>query len=225
MHPTNHTFTAYTFLLKPLSILAFILLLVACNSTFTPKPRGYFQIPFPKKKYQVFNQQGYPYTFEYPVYATVVKDSTFFGESTENPWWINIEFPQFNGRIYVSYNAIGGKTVFKIKRNGVYADSVGVNSFDKLIEGSYKLTYEHSSKANSIEDSLFTTRNNINGVFFKVSGNAATAHQFLVTDTTKHFLRGALYFDATPNADSLSIVNNFLLTDMQHLVNTFKWKK
>ena len=61
-------------------------------------------------------------------------------------------------------------------------------------------------------------------MFFKVSGNVATANQFFVTDTTKHFLRGALYFDATPNEDSLGVVDEFLLKDMKHMINTFKWK-
>ena len=63
----------------------------------------------------------------------------------------------------------------------------------------------------------------VSGTFFQVGGNAATAKQFFVTDSVKHFLRGALYFDATPNEDSLGIVNNFLQEDMRHLINTFRW--
>jgi gliding motility-associated lipoprotein GldD len=64
----------------------------------------------------------------------------------------------------------------------------------------------------------------VHGVFFNVGGNVATANQFFLTDTTRHFLRGAMYFDATPNEDSLDIVNNFVLQDLKHLINTFKWK-
>lgn len=181
--------------------------LISCNSDYTPKPRGYFKIDFPQKQYQLFNQPGYPYSFEYPTYAKVVKDSSFFGEATENPWWINVTFPQFNGTIYVSYK------------------QVGKNKLDKLINDAYTMTNKHNAKANSIDDSLIATPNNIHGVFFKVGGNVATADQFFITDSTKHFLRGALYFDATPNEDSLGIVNNFLLDDMKHLINTFKWKQ
>ena len=178
----------------------------ACNSSYTPKPKGYYSIPFPEKKYQVFNQEGYPYSFEFPVYAQVVKDSTFFGETTENPWWINIDFPQFSGRIYVSYKAIGK------------------NKFDTLVKQSFDLTGKHTSKAYSIEDTAIATANGVHGVFFTVGGDVATASQFFLSDSTKHFLRGALYFDAAPNADSLGIVNSFLLEDMRHLVNTFKWR-
>ncbi len=181
--------------------------LISCNSNFTPKPNGYFKIDFPEKKYQLFDRPGYPYSFEYPVYANIVKDSTFFGDDTENPWWINVEFPQFNGRIYVSYK------------------DIGKNSFDTLVKHAFLLTGKHSSKAYSIDDSLITTPNGIRGVFFTVGGDVATANQFYLTDSTRHFLRGAMYFDATPNADSLGIVNRFILQDMQHLINTFRWKQ
>lgn len=184
-----------------------LIFIVACNSVFTPKPNGYFDIGFPKKKYQVFNQAGYPYEFEYPVYAQIVKDSSFFGEATENPWWVNINFPDFNGKIHISYKEIGE------------------NSFDTLIKHAYFLTGKHSSKAYSIEDSSMQTMHGIHGVMFTVGGDVATANQFFLTDSTKHFLRGALYFDAAPNADSLGIVNQFLLEDMKHLINSFKWKK
>jgi len=64
----------------------------------------------------------------------------------------------------------------------------------------------------------------VSGMFFNVAGNAATAKQFFITDSVKHFLRGALYFDATPNEDSLGVVNDFLQVDMKHLINTLKWK-
>ncbi|RYG29568.1 MAG: hypothetical protein EOO01_38020, partial [Chitinophagaceae bacterium] len=101
---------------------------------------------------------------------------------------------------------------------------VSKNQIDKLVDDAFKLTYKHSTKATAIRDSLMRTPNGISGVFFSVGGNAATAKQFFVTDSTKHFLRGALYFDATPNADSLSVVNDFLAVDMKHLINTLRWK-
>lgn len=178
----------------------------SCNSPFTPKPRGYFQIEFPERKYQVFDQPGYPYSFEYPVYSNVVKDSTFFGEATENPWWVNIDFPQFSGKIYISYKQIGA------------------NKFDKLLNDAFNLTNKHSQKAYSIDDSLMITPNNITGMFFNVGGDVATSYQFFLTDSTNHFLRGALYFEASPNQDSIGVVNNFVAQDMRHLINTFRWK-
>lgn len=179
----------------------------ACNSDYTPRRKGYFRIDFPKHEYQVFDRPGYPYTFEYPVYANVVKDSSFFGDATENGYWINVDFPRFNGKIYISYKQIGKTDI------------------TKLVNDAYRMTYEHTSKASGIDDSLMHTPMGISGMFFHVGGNAATSRQFFVTDSTKHFLRGALYFDATPNEDSLGVVNDFLQEDMKHLINTLKWKE
>jgi gliding motility-associated lipoprotein GldD len=216
---------------KPVKVLTLIISFFAacffaggCNSDYSPKPAGYFKIDLPKRAYQVFDRQDFPYSFEYPVYATIIQDTTFFEEKPENPYWINIDFPRFNGRIYISYNIIGGRAKFKVKKGGDYVDSVGVNSFERLIKGSYDLTFKHTYKASSIEDSVFRTANGVEGIYFKIGGNTATSNQFLVTDSVKHFLRGALYFDATPNEDSLSVVNNFLQQDMKHLINTLKWK-
>lgn len=209
----------------PLLLVFIVLSLAACNSTYTPKPRGYFRITLPKHQYQVFDQPGYPYTFEYPAYAKITKDSTYFEAQPENPYWINIDLPDFNGKIYISYNEIGGKARYKVRnKKGEYVDSIGINRYDQLLNGSYTLSYKHSYKASSIEDSVFRTQNGVDGIFFRIGGNTATANQFLVSDTVKHFLRGALYFDATPNEDSLRPVNNFLKEDLKHLVNTLKWR-
>jgi len=179
-----------------------------CNSNYTVnKKRGFFKIDFPEKKYQLYDQPGYPYSFEYPLYAHIIKDSTFFEDKPENEWWINIDFPQFNGRVFVSYK------------------EVGKNKLDSLVNDAFTLSYkQHTYKASSIEPVPFRTPNNIEGVYFSLTGNTATANQFFITDSVKHFLRGALYFDATPNEDSLSIVNDFLKKDLLHLINTLKWK-
>jgi len=197
----------------------------SCNSSYTPKPKGYYKIDYPRRAYQKFDKPGFPYTFEYPVYANIIQDTSFFEEKPENPYWINVDFPEFRGRIYISYNIIGGKATFKIKnQKGVYVDSMGINRLEQLVKGAYDLTFKHSYKASSIDDSVFRTANGVQGIFFKIGGNTATSNQFLVTDSVKHFLRGALYFDATPNEDSLGIVNRFLQEDMKHLINTLKWR-
>ena len=188
-------------------IFIFVGSLLSCNSDYVPKQRAYFKIDFPQHQYRVFDNPDYPYTFEYPVYSEVVQDSTFFENRPENPYWINIDFPQFKSKIYISYKQIGA------------------HSFEKLKEDAYKMTYKHTLKATSIEDSLMVTPLGVSGVFFNVGGNAATGKQFFVSDSTRHFLRGALYFDSTPNEDSLSVVSNFLQQDMLHLINTFQWKR
>lgn len=183
-----------------------VLYILSCNSDYTLRRKGYFKIEFPRHEYKQFNLPGYPYTFEYPVYASVVQDTSLFADN-DTPYWINIDFPTFYGKIYISYKRIN-KT-----------------NFNKLVNDAFTMTYKHSSKATEIQDSLMKTEAGLTGVWFTVGGNAATARQFFITDSVKHFLRGALYFDTTPNEDSLNIVNDFLQEDMKHLINTLKWKE
>src|SRR5579862_1733130 len=125
----------------------FAIILFSCNSSYTPKPTGYFKIDFPKHEYQTFDEKGFPYTFEYPVYARIIHDTTFFEDKPENPYWINIDFPQFHARVYVSYKEIGP------------------NSFDKLRDDAYKMTFKHSYKATAIDDSLMKTPLGVSGIF------------------------------------------------------------
>jgi gliding motility-associated lipoprotein GldD len=178
-----------------------------CNSDYVAKPRGYYRIGFPKKAYTLFDRPGYPYTFEYPVYGRIIQDSLFFDAKAENPYWINIDFPEFGGRIHISYKEIGP------------------NKFDSLVNDAYTMSYkQHTYKASGIESQPFTTPNGIEGVYFTLKGNTATGNQFFLTDSVKHFLRGALYFNATPNEDSLRPVNEFFRKDMEHLINTVQWR-
>ncbi|MEO9021013.1 MAG: hypothetical protein ABI237_07365 [Ginsengibacter sp.] len=206
--------------------LIFGLFIISCNSAYTSKKRGYFKIDLPQKSYITFNDPSFPYSFEYPAYARIAKDSSYFKEGDRSPYSIDIVFPALNGTIFISYKDINGSSVYKVKKpDGSYRDSSARNSFEKMVNDSYHLTYKNDIKASSIEDSVMHTPNAVTGIFFKLSGNVATAKQFFLSDTTQHFLRGALYFDATPNEDSLRPVNAFLQEDMKHLINTLKWKK
>ncbi|MEO6257992.1 MAG: hypothetical protein ABIO82_04835 [Ginsengibacter sp.] len=171
-----------------------------------------------------FNNPDFPYSFEYPDYAKIARDSTYFDIAAQNPYWINIVFPTFNGKIFISYKEIGGTSVYKVKTPSGYKDSIGLNSLQNMVNDSYNLTYKNDIKAYSIEDSLLYTPNDISGIFFHVAGSVATANQFFLTNSVHNFLRGALYFDATPNEDSLRPINAFLKEDMLHLINTLKWK-
>ena len=209
----------------PALIIGFLaLLIVSCNSNYTPRPKGYFAISFPAHQYQLFNRPGFPYSFEYPVYSRIIRDSSYFDSSQDSAFSVNVDIPSFNARIYLSYKTIGGKSVYRLKTDHGFKDSTSLNTFDNLRDDAYKITFKHTAKATSIEDSAFITPNGIGGVFFNVGGNAATGKQFFVTDTTRHFLRGALYFNDTPNEDSLHIVYDFLQKDMENLINTLRWR-
>ena len=191
------------------TFLIFFLLsaLMACNSDPVPRPKGYYRIELPQKSYQTFDTSGYPYSFEYPTYAQVVKDSTFFDDMPENPYWINLSFPQFDAQIHISYKEINSPATLQ-----------------KLVDDAFSLTGKHSIKANAIDEIPIQGAENAKGFLFDVGGNAATGKQFYLTDSSKHFIRGALYFNATPNYDSIKPVEEFLARDIEHFIKTFRWR-
>ena len=183
-----------------------ILFAHACNDPYLPKKKGYEKMHFPNTTYRLFNEPSYPYSFEYPSYAQIDQKINYFGDNTETNGWVNINMPDFNATVYVSYKPIKPK------------------QFDILVKDAYTFAGNHSSKASMIEDSIFTTKAGIHGVFFHIGGDVATNYQFFLTDSVHHFFRGALYFDTTPNEDSLAPANAFLFKELTHLVNTFKWQ-
>ena len=185
-----------------LSLLLFSFLMAfGCNESSTPKPRGYFRIDFPEKSYRLLDSI-YPYTFMYPTYVEVIEDNSWNAEK----YWINLDYPQYKARIHISYKNAQGK-------------------LDSLLEDSRKLTYKHALKADAINEKVFSNRqNHVYGVLYNIKGNAASSWQFMVTDSSKHFLRGALYFSVTPNKDSLSPAIDFIGEDIVHLIETLTWK-
>ena len=75
-----------------------------------------------------------------------------------------------------------------------------------------------------IEQPYINTDKKVYGMFYQVSGNAATNAQFYATDSVKHFVTGSVYFYAKPNFDSILPAESYIKNDMQRLLETIKWK-
>jgi len=187
-------------------LICFTLGFTACNSKFTPKETGYPALTLPKKTYLAGAVTGLPYAFDIPNYAVVDKSVAYRDVDQQKTGWMNLQFPTLNATLYISYNAIQK------------------NQLDVLVRDAYNFANNHSNKASFIEDSAFENPLGLQGVFFHLGGDVATPYQFFITDSSRHFLRGALYFDTTPNADSLAPVIDFLYQDLKQLVKTFHWK-
>jgi gliding motility-associated lipoprotein GldD len=99
------------------------------------------------------------------------------------------------------------------------------NNIDKYLNDSHEFANKHQVKATGLDEiPIIRDSSKVYGLFFDISGNTASSLQFYLTDSTRHFLRGALYFNSVPNIDSLKIVVDFIKKDMLHLINTTKWK-
>ena len=174
--------------------------ITSCSETYTPKPPAYFRISFPEKIYQ-FSDSTIPYSFEYPQYATIVNDT----DKNAEPYWINVVFPQFNGKIHISYKEVD-------------------NNVFKFIDDAHTMAYKHSVKADAIGESVFENADNkVFGTLYSIEGNAASSIQFYLTDSVKHFVRGALYFNNIPNKDSIAPVVDFIEEDVIRLIDSFHW--
>lgn len=188
-------------------VLATMILLYSCRpSTPVPKPRGYFRIELPQHEYRKFDSTSFPFRFEYPVYGKITQDLNLNKEE-HSPYWLNVEFAEMNAAIYISYKPIAG-----------------TETLESLIDESFRLSYAHDIRADYIKTPPFRTANGLTGVTYNVGGNAASAYQFYITDGQRNFIRGALYFNVSPNADSLRPATEFLKKDMDHLIETMSFK-
>lgn len=192
------------------STIISLLFLQACNDNYTPKPRGYPRVTFPEKRdYQQYSSSSCNFAFEYPVYGKIIKaDSLNINKKADNPCWMDISFDIFNAKLHLSYKAIDKQ-----------------NDLGRLIEDAHKLSSKHIIKANYIDDSLFETKNNVHGLYYKIGGNTATSTEWFLTDTTKNFMWASLYFNNVPNEDSIAPLVQYLRVDIEHLINTFTWKQ
>ncbi|MFI5138386.1 MAG: gliding motility lipoprotein GldD [Sphingobacteriales bacterium] len=173
------------------------------NHDYSPKPRGYFRIIFPKKEYQVYNTTC-PFTFIYPKYAVVEPDK----KADAKPCWLNMQFTQFNGTLHLSYEPIQSK-----------------KEFNELVEDAHKLSFKHTVKATGIDEGVISyPAKKVYGIYYSVEGNAASSVQFYLTDSTKNYIRGALYFNTEPRLDSIQPVLTFVKQDVDLMIKSFRWK-
>lgn len=186
-----------------LLITFFCLSLFSCeNDDYIPKPRGYFRIDFPEKRYTSYLASHCGFGFEVPVYSMVMPDKSNFAE----PCWINIDFPIQRGTLHLSYKKVN-------------------NDVSKFTEDARSLVYKHTVKAEAIEEEFISYPDKkVYGTIYHIEGNAASSLQFYITDSTTHFIRGALYFNVVPNKDSIAPVAEFINADIYHLLETFQWK-
>lgn len=189
--------------LSILLLLSVLMSSASCGNNYSPKPRGYFRIEFPQKAYQKY-EGDCPFSFDYPVYAQVVPDRS----RDAKPCWLDVNFPQFNGKIHLSYQAITSKEIF-----------------NELVEDARTFAFKHTVKATAIDEGKISyPEKHVYGIYYSISGNTASSVQFFLTDSTKNYLRGALYFNEAPRLDSIKPVLEFVEKDINVFIKSFEWK-
>lgn len=184
----------------------FLLLIIACATLAScshpavPKPYGYFRITLPEHAYQQTGLEATPYLFDYSTQARI---ETRQGQDGET--WFDIAYPAFNARVHCSYIPVH-------------------NNLRSLSDDAQEFVYKHAAKATSIPERDYANPEaRVYGVLYQLKGNTASPYQFYLTDSTRHFFRGALYFNCIPNEDSLSVVADYISEDLYHLIESFTW--
>ena len=72
--------------------LLIFLFILSCDNSYTPKPKGFSRIDFPKKE-KFVQKNDMPFVFEQPVYSSIQNISN------ENSWF-DLEFSLFKGVLH-----------------------------------------------------------------------------------------------------------------------------
>jgi len=176
---------------------------MSCAKDYQPKPKGYNRLPLPDTSYLAL-PDSLPYRFEYSRYANLLKDTSWIRERH----WVEIYYPTLKANIHITYKRVmNSEQLLK-----------------EFLNDSYVLTAKHQIKANAINETIVTTKGGKVAVIAEIEGEVPSQFQFTMTDSTKNFLRGALYFNTKVQNDSLKPAIDFMKKEMMHIVNTLEFK-
>ena len=172
------------------------------NNSSVPKPRGYFRIDVPEQQYRSY-ESICPMNLEV---STASQIEVFRDRQSADSCWFNIYYPHYNARIHCTYIAVG-------------------NRFNELVNDAYGFAAKHEMKASGLRRTMVSdSTRDVHGIIYDIEGDAASNVQFFMTDSTRHFLRGALYFFNAPNPDSIAPVLNFVRGDIDRIAQTLVWR-
>ena len=188
------------------SVLVFlisILLLPSCEESYVPKPRAYARIALPEPKYNIPDSSKWdcPYIFEFSNQSVITVDPRY----KDSTCWYNLYYPKLHASLHLTYSPVNG-------------------NLNSHIEQSRKLAMKHIAKATKIDEVFIeNTEERVFGIVYDFKGETASDLQFFITDSTANFLRGSLYFNVSPNKDSLAPVITYVKKDIDRLLESFRW--
>lgn len=179
------------------------MLLMGCHQEYLPKPLGYNRLILPDHSY-INLPDSLPYTFEYSIHAVLLADTSRIREN----FWVEIYYPAIKSNVHITYKTIQSKKLLK-----------------EFLDDSYTLTAKHQIKAYAINEVITRTPSGKTAVIAELEGEVPSQFQFTITDSTKNFLRGALYFNTRVANDSLAPAIEYMKKDIMQMINTLEWKR
>ena len=177
-------------------LIILIITLTGCKQRYSPKPKGYLRFDLQHKTEKLFIFENCPFSFSTADYFNII---------TKNNCWIDLEYKKHNATIYITYKNIE-------------------NNLFKLLEESRNMVYKHTIKADAINEKIYLNETyNTYGTLYDIKGETASSVQFHLTDSINNFIRGALYFQVTPNQDSLQPIMQYLRDDIINIMESLQW--
>lgn len=176
--------------------------LTACDRSFLPKPVGYNRLELPDPEYRSL-PDTLPYSFEYSTHARLLPDTSRIRER----YWIEIYYPSIKSNIHITYKPLKGSE----------------RLLKEFMDDAYTLTAKHQVKAYAINEVITHTPSGKTAVIAELEGEVPSQFQFTITDSSRNFLRGALYFNTRVQNDSLAPAIEYMKRDMMHIINTLEW--
>ncbi|HCM77447.1 MAG TPA: gliding motility lipoprotein GldD [Cytophagales bacterium] len=180
------------------------ILMCACDTEYQPKPKGYNRLELPVAAY-VNTPDTLPYFFEYSKHAKLLKDTSWVREKH----WVEISYPEFKATIHITYKQLQGSQEL----------------LKEYLNDAYVLTAKHQIKAYAIDESITKTESGKTAVIAEIEGEVPSQFQFTMTDSSRNFLRGALYFNVKVQNDSLRPAIEYVKKDIMHMINSLAWRE
>ena len=181
---------------------------VSCSSDYSPKPKGYFHIDLPEPVYHDYAGSRYfKFSFSNQAFVEDVRNASVEMKE-KNGTGLNIYYPSLHAQIYCSY--------FRLNK-----DYLPV-----FLEESQQMVYNREKKAKGVRKIEFShPEQKVYGVVYEIQGEAISPIQFVISDSTNSFFRGALFFDTFYNRDSIAPVLVYINKDIQIMIESFRWKQ
>lgn len=197
--------------MKRLNIILFVLLTAALaqscghKNDYMPKPQAYLRLDTPDKDYRVLDTTPLPFTFEVAKEAQVL-----IKRDNSKEKYIDLYYPRYHATAFLTYKSIHGSAEWRAQ-----------------VDTSYKFLSPHFDHSSGVDEKQYSDpQHQVLAYTYILKGQkVASTYQFWVSDSSRHFVRGALFLDQTPNNDSLAPVLDYLQQDLRHLVETIRWRE
>ncbi len=161
-----------------------------------PKPPAYLKLEYPVQEYDPFINACFEINY-----------NSVSTPKQKNQCDVDLFYPNMKATIHLSYKPVN-------------------NNLIDLLKDAQSITYKHVVKADEIaEIPYINPKRKVYGMLYDVGGNAASNSQFYVTDSSKHFITGSVYFYSKPYYDSIYPALYYLKDDLIKIMESVEWRE